>query len=448
MRNMLVPLVLLALLASACSEASDTEGTASSQPGSTTAPPATVVQQGELARADVERSEVTDATGSELAALVAGDTNFAVELFTLVAEDGNILLSPYSIESALAMTHAGARGETAAQMTDVLHIGLDPERLHTVRNELDLQIATVEEPQLPGDDRDSFSISVANSLWGQQGYPFLEEFLVLLAANYDAGMNLVDFEAEAEVARVAVNTWVEEETAGRIVDLIPEGVVDAATRLVLVNAIWFKASWAEQFDPERTANGMFTLLDGTTVTVPMMLGGGTMPHSRGDGFEYLRIPYAGDASMVVILPDTGRFDEIAGRLDGQFLADAKAAAGTADVDLLMPKFEFRSEFSLSSALQDLGMLEAFVAPSGDQGADFTGITAERELFIQEVVHQAFITVDETGTEAAAATAVSIGLTAIADPPTPVVLDRPFMFLIEHESTGEILFIGQVTNPAA
>ena len=171
-----------------------------------------------------------------------------------------------------------------------------------------------------------------------------------------------------------------------------------------------------------------------------------MPYASGDGYQFLRIPYAGDAAMAIVLPDEGKFNEITAGLDVRFLADASAAATTRDVNLALPKFEFESQFSLSSALATLGMVAAFVGPSSDAGADFTGITNERELFIQDVVHQAVISVDETGTEAAAATAVSVGLTSVADPPVPVTIDRPFVFMIEHTGTGEILFLGQVTNP--
>jgi serpin B len=448
MKHLLIPVLLSALLAAACGGTEESGTTTSTVPGTATTQPSGDVQQGELARADVERIQSTDATEAELASLVTADTDFAFDLFRAAAADGeNTLLSPYSVAAALTMTYAGARGQTATEMADVLGITLDQDRLHAVRNELDLQIATIDEPPAPGDEREPFSINVANSLWGQRGYPFLEEFLVLLAENYDAGMNLVDFAAAAEEARVAINDWVEEQTAGRIVDLIPPGVISDVTRLVLVNAIWFKASWETQFDPDSTADGTFTLLDGATVTVPMMNGGGMMPYATGDGYEYLRIPYAGDASMVIILPSEGRFAEVTQSLNSEFLADAQAGAAVKDVDLVMPKFEFTSEFKLKDALEKLGMTSAFAAPGVDGGADFTGITAKPELFIQDVVHKAFITVDETGTEAAAATAVIVGLTAVADPPIPVTLNRPFVFLIQHNSTGEVLFVGQVMNPA-
>lgn len=434
--------VLLALLAASCGTTEDTGTTTTGT--NTSLDPGTTVQQGELARADVPRATATDITDEEIAALVGGNTEFALDLFRSVAEEGgNTFLSPYSIAAALTMTYAGARGATAEQMADVMRFGVDGDRIHVARNELDLRISQVPEP-VPGDDREPLAIEIANSLWGQYDYPFLEEFLITLAESYDAGMNLVDFTTSAEEARVAINDWVEENTAGRITDLIPQGVIDSMTRLVLVNAIWFKASWADQFEPEATADGTFVTVDGTEVAVPFMNGTASRGYLVGDGFELLRMPYAGDASMVVIIPDEGRFAEIIAGLDAQFLSEALTQTSSREVDLAFPKFEFTADFSLSQILAELGMADAF-----DPGAaDFTGIAAASELFLQDVVHKAFVKVDETGTEAAAATAVVIGLTAAGDPPVRVEVDRPFVFLIEHSSTGEILFLGQVTNPTS
>lgn len=447
--------VLLSLTAAACGDTSGTTAPSSTSPPSTpastgpspTSPPTTGPGAAvELARADVPRAASTDVTDAEIADLVAGNAAFAFDLFRLAAAGGeNTLLSPYSIAAALTMTYAGARGDTAAEMRDVLHLGLSDERVHTARNELDLRIASVPAP-IPDDDREPFAIRVANSLWGQRGYPFLESFLTLLAAEYDAGMNLVDFAAAAEQARRAINAWVEDQTEGRIVDLIPEGVVTDLTRLVLVNAIWFTANWAEQFAPEDTADGPFALVDGTTVTVPVMHGSFRLPYAEGDGYVAVRLPYAGDASMVIVLPDAGRFDEIVGGFGAADLAAVASGEADHQVDLALPSFEFRSEFALKPALRQLGMVAAFTEPSLPGGADLTGMTEQRELFVHEVVHQAYIAVDEEGTEAAAATAVIIGLESMP-PPATVTVDRPFLFLIEHGGTGEILFIGQVTDPS-
>lgn len=436
----LTALVVLTLTFAACGEGGTTT-TSGTTP--TTSPPE---PSGELARADVPRASATDVTAAELAALVGGNTAFAFDLFRLASADGeNTLLSPYSIAAALTMTYAGARGTTAEEMREALHLALGDDRIHAGRNELDLRVTTV--PELPDmDDREPFDIRVANSLWGQHDYPFLEDFLVLLAENYDAGMNLVDFVTAAEVARQTINSWVEDQTAGRIVDLIPQGVITDLTRLVLVNAIWFKANWTQQFDPAMTEDGSFTLLDGSEVTAPLMHGSARTGYAEGDGYRAVRLAYAGDASMLILLPDAGRFEEVKAGFGPAELAALRAALSEHQVDLALPKFEFRSQFSLKSVLKDLGMVAAFTEPSLPDGADFTGMTERRELFVHEVVHQAFIAVDEQGTEAAAATAVIVGLES-APPPATMNVDRPFLFFIEHTGTGEILFLGQLIDPS-
>jgi serpin B len=440
LRGLAVLLVAL-LVMSACADQQPSPSPSTSPPAVSPAEPGGA----ELARADVARATSTDVTAAQLAMLVAGDTDFAMDLFRVAAGDGNALLSPYSVAAALTMTYAGARGDTAQEMRSVLHLALPDDRIHAARNELDLRITA--EPAVPeGADGEPFAIRVANSLWGQAGYPFLEEFLAVLAENYDAGMNLVDYVAAAEQARQTINAWVEEQTEGRIVDLIPEGVITDLTRLVLVNAIWFKASWATPFDPGLTRDGAFRLLDGGDVTVPLMHGNLRLPYLDGDGFQAVRLPYAGDASMLIILPDPGRFEQMVDRLSASDLDAIRRAESEHLVELSMPTFEYRSQLQLKPALQELGMVAAFTDPALPDGADFTGIIEARQLLIHDVVHQAFIAVDEEGTEAAAATAVVIGDQS-APMPVTVSIGRPFLFLIEHRATGELLFIGQVTDPS-
>jgi serpin B len=448
-RTLIALFLALVLLAAACGTESEPTTTPSGPDETTTsgAPtPTTPVAAGELVRADLPRATATGVTDEEIAQLVAGNAEFAFDLFRVIAGDENTMLSPNSIAAALTMTYGGARTTTAEEMRTVLRLALLDERIHAARNELDLRV-NAEPPVNPADDSQPFAIRTSNSVWGQPGYPFLDAFLELLATDYDAGVQLADFASDPDGARVAINDWVEERTEGRIEDLIPPGVINQATRLVLVNAIWFKANWANQFDPAQTAPGPFTLLDGSTVGAEMMHGTSTMRYATGDGWESVTVPYAGDADMVVVLPDLGRFAEIAAGFGPEDLAAITAGAEVRSVDLTMPKFEFVSEFGLKEPLRTLGMVEAFNPPPGEGTADFTGITAERELFVQDVVHKSFIKVDEQGTEAAAATAVIIGLSA-APPPATMTLDHPFLFVIQHRSTGEILFIGQVTNPVA
>jgi serpin B len=440
MTKLLVALTALAMVAASCGDTavSSTIPGASTSTTSPASPPPTSV------RADLARADSTDTTDAEIAALVAGDTAFARDLFAAAASDGgNVIISPYSIAAALTMTYAGARANTATEMAAALHLALTDDRIHAARNELDWRI-TLPAPQPESDDREPFTIAVANSLWGHYDYPFLASFLETLAVDYDAGLNLVDFVASSEAARVAINTWVEDATNGRIADLIPEGVITSLTRLVIVNAIWFKANWAVPFDPDNTADGPFALLDGSTVVVPLMQQAGRFGYTTGDGYAAVLLPYAGDAAMRIILPDAGRFDAVRERFVAGDLGDLEFA--DFQVDLTMPKWEFTSEVGLKQALQSLGMVAAFTEPSLAAGADFTGITEARELFVHDVLHKAFIAVDEEGTEAAAATAVIIGVTSQPDTAT-MTIDRPFLFTIEHNSTGEVLFVGQVVDPS-
>ncbi len=452
MRRSVALVAAFGLIAAACGGAATLPPSTSApaSPPASTSPPSTSPPTTSAdivpVRADVPRATSTDVTGDELAALVAGDTAFAFDLFHRAAGDDNLALSPYSVAAALTMTYAGARGDTAAEMRDVLHLGLDDDRIHAARNELDLRVtAPFQSP--PGVSGEPFTIRVANSLWGQQGYPFRDEFLALLAENYGAGMNLVDFITSAEEARQTINAWVERQTEGRITDLIPAGVIDDLTRLVLVNAIWFKANWQAPFDPEKTTDGPFVTLAGDEVTVPMMWGRVRTGYAEGDGYVAFRLGYVGDASMLLVVPDDGRFREVAGRFDADELGRLDDALSEYDVELTMPRFQFRSDVPLADVLRALGMVAAFTEPSRPGGADFTGMTDVRELYIKAVAHQAFIAVDEEGTEAAAATAVVVGLQSLV-PSATVDVDRPFLFLIRHDSTGEILFLGQVTDPTA
>ncbi len=458
-----VLLAALALIATACGDDADISATSTSVPPAATtgpvtppttaqpsppAPPTIAPPPGrditvEVARADVSYVTATVVTDGQLVDLVQGNIEFALDLLRSIGTDHqNAILSPFSIAAALTMSYAGARDVTAHQMSDVLHLALPDGEVHQARNELTLRIGDTPEPR-SGDDREPLQISVANSLWGQRGFAFESQFLEILASAYDAGVRLVDFVTDAEGARENINAWVAEQTEDRIVDLLPPGSINVDSRLVLTNAIWFKASWVTPFDADSTAPGAFHLLDGSEVTVPMMHGEAKMPFATGDGYRAARLGYAGDAAMLLIAPDPGRFDEIIAALDATFLSEVESALSTHMVDLGMPSFEFKSQLSLRGVLMELGMPDAFDPVL----ANLSGISSERDdLVIQDVVHQAFISVDEAGTEAAAATAVTVGVTSVS-PPATLTLDNPFVFLIQHGSTGEILFAGMVTNPA-
>ncbi|MCP4959226.1 MAG: serpin family protein [Actinomycetia bacterium] len=391
---------------------------------------------------DVQRVAAS-VSEADIAAVVAADTEFGFDLFGVVAGDENVMVSPYSIATALSMLYPGAKGTTASEIADVVHLGVDDRTLHGVRNHIDASLTGPPRPSGEEDTREPFTIRPANSAWGQHGYEFLDGYLGVLAENYGAGLRLVDYVGDPEGSRTSINEWVEDATEQRIVDLIPEGAIDDRTRLALVNAIWFKANWAKQFDPAATAPGAFELSDGTEVVVPLMHGDVRTGYTDNDRFEAVRLPYAGDAAMIVVLPKAGSPVELAATLGPD---DQEISWGDYEVEITLPSFEFEAEIDLTAALQQLGMSTAFISPTMDSGADFTGITEIRELFVTGAFHKTFIALDEQGTEAAAATAVLSG--AVSEPGRATfTADRPFLFWIEHSPTGEMLFLGQVTNPA-
>ena len=397
-----------------------------------------------LLESDKERVTSPDPASNEQASLVEGNSAFAFDLYqALKVKDGNLFYSPYSISLALAMTYAGARGETAEQMAETLQFMLDQDSLHPAFNWLDAELAGRGEGA-QGKDGEGFRLNIVNAIWGQKDYSFLPSFLDVLAENYGAGLRILDFINETEKSRVTINDWVSDQTEGRIKDLIPQGAIDALTRLVLTNAIYFNAAWAYPFDEKATVNGPFYLLDGGQVSVPMMKQTESFGYTDGEGYQAVELTYDGDElSMVILLPEDGQFQAFEDQLQSQEVGDIISSLQPAQVALTMPKFEFDSEFSLKDTLTEMGMPIAF---SGE--ADFSGMTGGRDLCISQVIHKAFVSVDEAGTEAAAATAVIMRLTAIPEPPVPVTIDRPFIFLIRDIETGAILFVGRVLNPGA
>jgi serpin B len=396
----------------------------------------------QLVRADVARARpaVADDVVREL---VRDNRAFAFELYERLGgeEDGNLFFSPHSISTALAMTYPGARGKTAEEMAKTLHFTLAGDALHAAFNRLTLDLSDREGAPV-GAAGEPLELEIANALWGQTGYPFREEFLRTLASHYDAGMNLVDFARRAEGSRLAINRWVEDHTNGKVEELLPPDVISDLTRLVLVNAIYFKGAWTSPF--ESAADGSFSNLDGTRATVPMMAKKWKRGYATGEGYAAVRLPYIGGASMTVIVPDEGRFADVETALDADELARIAANLTTHDVDLRMPRFRVETQFKLKEALEALGMVEAFKEPRGESGADLTGMTQRRELFLTEVVHKAFVSVDEKGTEAAAATGVIVQAVSGA-PPATLHVERPFIFTIEDDTTGALLFLGRVTT---
>jgi serpin B len=300
------------------------------------------------------------------------------------------------------MTRAGAAGATASEIDDVLHwTGVsDP---HGGFNALDLLLAQRSGTFTRADGTEAdVTLRVSNALWGQRDTTFEAGFLDLLAEQYGAGMRLVDFQADASGARREINDWVSDQTEDRIEDLIPEGALDQMTRLVLTNAVYLLAPWESPFVKGATAPGTFTRIDGSTVQAELMRQTARFPYATGEGWQAVEFPYAGgQLAMIVIVPDAGRFAEIEDGLDGSQLNQIGSSLEELRVDLRFPSFEFRTQAGLKPALEALGLDTAF----DRQRADFSGMTSEERLFIADVLHEAFIAVDEEGTEAAAATAV-------------------------------------------
>jgi len=396
----------------------------------------------EVLQSDKQRVTSPVATQAGLATLVDGNSAFAFGLYQALREaDGNLFYSPYSISLALAMTYAGARGETEKQMTDTLHFDLLQNRLHPAFNNLDLELGRRGQGA-KGKDGEGFRLHIVNAIWGQKDFKFLPEFLDLLAENYGAGLRTLDFMKASEQSRIIINKWVSDQTEERIKDLIPQGTIDELTRLVLTNAIYFNAAWQYPFEKDATSNSAFYLLNGDKITVPMMRQAESFGYAEGDGYQVVELPYDGrELSMLVLLPQTNRFELFEESLNAQRVDDIVKNLNTREVVLTMPKFEFESSFGLKKTLTAMGMPVAFSA-----GADFSGMTGNPDLFIGEVLHKAFVSVDEVGTEAAAATAVIMELTAMPGEPVEVTIDRPFIFLIRDIESATILFIGRVVNP--
>jgi len=442
MRKVMVVCLAAALLAAACGEGAAPEDGAGTTVGDVLSPAPDAAM---LLASDVERSQA-EAPADDVMAVAGEDPAFGAALLAALGagSDANLAVSPLSIRLALAMAYAGAEGETATQMAEVLGYNLPAGRLHAALNALDLAIEdrTGTFPGEGGEER-SIEVSISNALWGQAGFPIRQDFLDTLALDYGAGLRVLDFATTAEAARQTINDWVAGETNDRIPELIPAGVLDAQTLLVLTNTVYLLADWALPFDSQATADGAFTRLDGSTATVPLMHQLFSTDYAAGDGWQAVDLPYVGgEVSMLVVVPDEGRFEEIEGEAAGLF-GEARAALASADVQLTLPRFEFRTQASLPETLRSLGMVDAFVPGA----ADFTGISAEGALFISDVIHEVFVSVNEAGTEAAAATAVVMGRGA---PPVAVELsvDRPFLFWLYDRATGSVLFMGRVLDPAA
>jgi len=398
---------------------------------------------GDVVQSSLPREMNPDVADDDAASLAAGNAAFAFDLLHSLGEvEENLFYSPYSISAALAMTYAGARGTTESQMAETLHFTLGQDDLHPAFNRLDLELNGRGEIGPPYEG-EGFELSVVHATWGQRGHTFLRDYLDVLAVDYGAGLRLLDFVANPGAAREAINDWVSEETNGRIVDLLPPGSIDATVRLVLTNAIYFNAPWLKPFDVDLTSSGAFEPLAGGTVDVPMMRQVAMFGYAAWNGGQAVELPYNGDTlSMVLLVPDRGAYGSFEEDLDLDRYEEIVGSLELRQVDLRLPRFAFGYDASLVEPLMALGMTDPF-----GTAADFSGIDGTHDLFISKVLHKAWVSVDEAGTEAAAATAVIVPIGGSPGPPVTLTVDRPFLFVIRDLPTGTILFVGRAANPA-
>lgn len=396
-----------------------------------------------LAVSSVRRA-VPDPT--DVDALVAANSQFAFDLYHELAKESpgnNLFFSPESISYALALTYAGARGNTATEIGKALHFDALPrDQLNVAFNALAQALLA---PRVSHDKgRAPLQLSTSNSAWGQRGFPFEQAYLDTLARYYGAGLRLSDFVHDAEHERQRINAYVSRQTQQRIPELLPPHIIDSLTRLVLVNTITFTADWRAPFAKQLTKRQPFTRVDGSHVEAPMMSQPepGGFDGYRGDHFAAARLPYAGGASMLLIVPDSGQFSAVDQRLDSRLVQ--RITSGLAPgASVSMPKFDFRAHVDLPTAFRALGVHDAF----DPERADLTGIAPRpADLYVSHIVHEAMVKVDEDGTKAAAATAVIVSDTALPFTRLEVRADRPFIYVIRDDATGAVLFVGRVLDP--
>lgn len=388
------------------------------------------------------RPQVTDA---DLAAVVAGNMKFALKVFPLLdtTPHNNTLFSPYSVTQAFSLLEPGARGTTLSGIDQALCFPLSQERLKPALNRLDLLIAGKTSGAVFGSGLLTPKLNNANAVWIQKGLSILPAYLDTLAVNFGAGLHQVNFVDATEKSRQTINAWVEKQTNNKIQNIIPKDGVSSDSRIVVTNAIWFKADWASKFLQRATTNRTFNNRYGFSSLVPFMSQRFSVKYAKVDGCQAVDIPYAGDTlSMLVIMPAPGNFDTFLSSLTSKELGTIINHLTNKEVAFSMPKFNFTKSSNMKQILINFGMREAFNSAS----ADFSGIDGKQDLFVGEVSHKAFISVDEDGTEAAAATAIGMLKGGMPRPPDlTLTIDHPFIFLIRDRETGSIIFMGKVVS---
>ncbi|MBN1759218.1 MAG: serpin family protein [Chitinispirillaceae bacterium] len=394
--------------------------------------------------ASVSREAAT-ASETTLSEQVESNNAFAVALYKeLLTENDNLFFSPYSITSALAMTAAGAIGETRQQILDALQVTLEETEFDAAINSFDQSITSYT------DATEGVTLNIVNSSWIQANWDFRVSYLDHLSRYYGAGVNLLNFMEDPENCRTIINTWIAQQTNDKIRNLLPEGSIYPETVLVLTNAIYFLGNWLYSFDPELTQDKTFTRTDRSDIQVPVMslnepdekVG---MYYSRVGNVRALDFPYKGDRlAMTVLLPDEDTYSSFESALSTDIVNGLITALDSVELQVSLPKFEFTyGTVSLKKAMKSLGMVDAFDGSL----ADFSGIDGQRLLYVDDIHHKAFISVDEEGTEAAAATAVTMTWESVDPDEVVFNVNRPFMYLIRDRETGMILFMGRVVDPS-
>jgi serpin B len=384
-------------------------------------------------------STTASAQTNDTESLVSGNTAFAFDLYSrLKSSEGNLFFSPYSISTCLAMTYAGARGETETQMARTLHLNPDQSLVHSAFGNLQEQLNEAQKKK-------EIEFNVANALWAQEGHAFLPAFMDIARQRYEANVQQVDFGQSAEPTAQQINAWVSHQTQGKITDIIQPGVLNGSTRMVLVNAIYFKGKWTQPFEPSSTKNESFSVDRVKRVSAPLMSLTGHFRYSENETMQLLELPYIGnDISMVVLLPkEVAGLKALEDSLSHEKLGSWLDQGKLQDVRVFLPKFKMKTQFDLTSTLSGMGMASPF-SPS----ADFSGMDGTRNLFLSSVVHEAFVDVNEEGTEATAATYVGVVAAGRYDPKPPPTFraDHSFLFLIRDTQSGSILFLGRLINP--
>lgn len=380
----------------------------------------------------------SNATAEGVDDIVSANNQFAFDLFLKISEedDGNMMICPYSIFTALSMTYEGARGNTAEEMADVMHLPDDDiERRGSIAKvQNDINKGSVD-----------YELATANKIWPHSEKPVEEEFIRIIEQFYHGGVEALDYGIDPDGCKEIINSWVADQTNDKIEDLIPDGILNADVYMVLTNAVYFKGTWVYQFDEDETRDMNFRTFEGNDVEVSMMSmlleEEDKLPYYEDEDLKAVELPYEGDdLSMIILLPKTGSITDLENDMDAGRFSDIRDGMEETNIEIYLPRFKMKEKYTLNEPLISLGMEDPF-KPS----ADFSGMDPRRSAYIAYVFHDTFIEVNEEGTEAAGATAV-VMYESIPSYPT-FNANQPFMYMIQQKSTGNILFMGRVCDPS-